>query len=117
MKEIKAPNKIVKDYNLSIFLAGSIEMDKAENWQNKVIEHFCNNEITFFNLAILDLGKSLTRGFAGHVDVNASRSFKPARHDLTEFVVSAAIQREFGSLHGSGCRNERKRRCAQRIFE
>lgn len=49
MKEIKAPNKIVKDDNLSIFLAGSIEMDKAENWQNKVIEHFCNNEITFFN--------------------------------------------------------------------
>lgn len=49
MKEIKAPHKIVKDGNLNIFLAGSIEMDKAENWQNKVIECFYNHEVTFFN--------------------------------------------------------------------
>ncbi len=49
MKEIKAPNEIIKQTNLSVFLAGSIEMDKAENWQNKVISHFCNANITFFN--------------------------------------------------------------------
>lgn len=49
MKEIKAPNTIFKDNNLSVFLAGSIEMDKAENWQNKVITHFYNDDITFFN--------------------------------------------------------------------
>lgn len=49
MREIKAPNTIVKDENLSIFLAGSIEMDKAENWQNKIITYFDDNEITFFN--------------------------------------------------------------------
>lgn len=49
MREIKAPNTIVKDENLSIFLAGSIEMDKAENWQNKIITYFDDDEITFFN--------------------------------------------------------------------
>jgi hypothetical protein len=49
MKEIKAPDKIVKDANLSIFLAGSIEMGRAENWQHKVTTHFNDREVTFFN--------------------------------------------------------------------
>lgn len=49
MEEIKAPDTIVSNMNFSVFLAGSIEMDTAENWQKKVIKHFCNDEITFFN--------------------------------------------------------------------
>lgn len=36
MKQIKAPNKI-RDDGKTIFLAGSIEMGKAENWQDKVV--------------------------------------------------------------------------------
>jgi len=35
--------------NLSHFLAGSIEMNTAENWQNKVINELSNYDITFFN--------------------------------------------------------------------
>lgn len=49
MKEIKAPNKIVKDANLSIFLTGSIEMGVAEHWQHKVITCFNDRKVTFFN--------------------------------------------------------------------
>jgi len=36
MKVIKAPKKFYKDYEsgMHLFLAGSIEMGKAENWQS-----------------------------------------------------------------------------------
>jgi len=36
MKIITAPNKIVKSQKPVIFLAGSIEMGKAEDWQTKI---------------------------------------------------------------------------------
>ncbi|MBN2663500.1 MAG: nucleoside 2-deoxyribosyltransferase domain-containing protein [Bacteroidales bacterium] len=48
MKVITAPNKLFYN-NKSIFLAGSIEQDNAENWQNNVIEEFKNYEVTLFN--------------------------------------------------------------------
>lgn len=35
MKIIKAPNKIIKESKVTIFLAGSIEMGIAENWQQE----------------------------------------------------------------------------------
>lgn len=34
---------------LTIFLAGSIEMDKAERWQEKIINHFSGEDVTFLN--------------------------------------------------------------------
>lgn len=37
MKEIKAPHSIAKAEGIKIFLAGSIEMGKAENWQEKLV--------------------------------------------------------------------------------
>jgi len=38
MKQIKAPNKYPDDTNkIILFLAGSIEMGKAVNWQDKVV--------------------------------------------------------------------------------
>lgn len=41
MKVITPPNPIpYKDNKRMIFLAGSIEMGKAENWQNKLISEF-----------------------------------------------------------------------------
>lgn len=42
IKEIQAPNRISKKYDLrhKVFLAGSIEMGKAEDWQRDVIEMF-----------------------------------------------------------------------------
>ena len=51
MKEIKPTDKNPEVINISIFLAGSIEMGKAEDWQSKVCKHFDNSEfdITFFN--------------------------------------------------------------------
>lgn len=48
MKEIKAPNKI-SDAGHTIFLAGSIEMGKAENWQDKVVRLLKDKEVIIFN--------------------------------------------------------------------
>lgn len=39
MKIITAPNKIIKSKNPVIFLAGSIEMGKAEDWQTKISKY------------------------------------------------------------------------------
>jgi len=54
MKVIKAPNKLDMSnsdgYRLSsVFLAGSIEMGKAENWQERI-----TNELKKFNVVILN---------------------------------------------------------------
>lgn len=42
IKEFKAPNQIIDslNYDIKIFLAGSIEMGKAENWQIEIIKLF-----------------------------------------------------------------------------
>jgi len=48
MKIITAPNKLIFD-NKSIFLAGSIEQDTAENWQNTVIDKLKNFDVTILN--------------------------------------------------------------------
>lgn len=37
MLEIQSPNPIPASHDLKIFLAGSIEMGVAENWQNRII--------------------------------------------------------------------------------
>lgn len=45
MTEIKAPNKYdLKEYNLSIFLTGSIEQGKATRWQKQAVEYFKDDE-------------------------------------------------------------------------
>lgn len=48
MKVITAPNKLSFD-NRSVFLAGSIEQDKAENWQDKVITELKDFDVTVLN--------------------------------------------------------------------
>lgn len=50
MNEIKAPNPILQfaDYQ-NIFLAGSIEMGKAENWQDKIKKLLKNRRIQILN--------------------------------------------------------------------
>ena len=48
MIEIKAPNKIPRDKS-TVFLAGSIEMGVAENWQDKVINSLSDLDIVFLN--------------------------------------------------------------------
>lgn len=46
---ITCPSTEVQNHKISVFLAGSIEMDKAENWQ-KFIETFLeSHEVTLFN--------------------------------------------------------------------
>lgn len=47
---IEAPNplKFKKDH-VTVFLAGSIEMGKAKEWQKEIIEKFKNKSVTFFN--------------------------------------------------------------------
>ena len=44
-QEIKAPNKLSK----KIFLAGSIEMGKAENWQEKIVNELADKPFVFYN--------------------------------------------------------------------
>lgn len=50
MREIKAPNKFKIDPQIFVFLAGSIEMGKAENWQKKVSKELSE----FDNIIILN---------------------------------------------------------------
>jgi nucleoside 2-deoxyribosyltransferase len=49
MIHVLAPNRPNLPKIKSVFLAGSIEMGKAENWQNKLVNMFKNEEIIFFN--------------------------------------------------------------------
>jgi hypothetical protein len=53
MKQIKPTDTGLVITGLKVFLAGSIEMGVAENWQTKVVEHFnrpeWNLNLTFFN--------------------------------------------------------------------
>lgn len=48
MIEIKAPNPIPYSGHL-IFLAGSIEMGSAENWQAKITKSFGNKDVVLLN--------------------------------------------------------------------
>lgn len=48
--EIQAPNTLQLKHNyISIFLAGSIEMGKAEEWQKKIIDSVPDKPYIFFN--------------------------------------------------------------------
>ena len=48
--EIQAPNTLKLKHNyLSIFLAGSIEMGKAEEWQKKIVDSLEDKQYIFFN--------------------------------------------------------------------
>jgi hypothetical protein len=50
MMEIKPPAPISTRKNIpSVFLAGSIEMGIAEDWQSKIVKTFENSDVTFFN--------------------------------------------------------------------
>ena len=50
MSEIKAPNPLIQDDTKKIFLGGSIEMGKAEKWQDKLIQLFSRvSGVTFWN--------------------------------------------------------------------
>lgn len=44
MIEVKAPNKV-----RSIFLAGSIEQDTADRWQDRVVNQFKNSNVIIYN--------------------------------------------------------------------
>lgn len=47
--EIQAPNKLKDDGRVKVFLAGSIEMGKAEDWQEKVVTELKDYPIQFLN--------------------------------------------------------------------
>ena len=50
MYEIKAPKPLcLGESNRSIFLAGSIEMGTAENWQEKVVRELSNEDVIILN--------------------------------------------------------------------
>ena len=46
---VYAPNTVVNDHNPTLFLAGSIEMGKAEDWQQAVITMLEGEKITIYN--------------------------------------------------------------------
>lgn len=48
--EIQAPNKIgYPASHTTFFLAGSIEMGKAEPWQDRIVKEMADRNVTFFN--------------------------------------------------------------------
>lgn len=48
--EVQAPNQVpTKSGYLKVFLAGSIEMGKAEEWQSKIIKALDDKKIIFLN--------------------------------------------------------------------
>lgn len=49
MKEFKAPEQIEIRSGKSIFLAGTIEMGKSEDWQYKVKHYFENEDVYIYN--------------------------------------------------------------------
>lgn len=49
MQVIKAPNEFDEFSNTLIFLAGSIEMGTAINWQDELVNHFQYSDVTFLN--------------------------------------------------------------------
>jgi len=49
MKEIKAPSRESYYNSKSLFLAGSIEMGSAENWQEKIVKELHKFSVTIYN--------------------------------------------------------------------
>ena len=49
MQVVKAPNKHKPSFSTKVFLAGSIEMGKAENWQEKITEALSDLDIIIYN--------------------------------------------------------------------
>ena len=49
MKVIKSPNKLEFDIRPTIFFGGSIEMDKAEDWQSRLAKDLEDYDCTIFN--------------------------------------------------------------------
>lgn len=47
MKVIKPPHNLAAINNISIFLAGSIEMGAAENWQDHIIEELDDTDVGY----------------------------------------------------------------------
>ncbi len=47
--EIQAPNPIQEDDRIKVFLAGSIEMGKAEDWQKRCVKDLADYPIQFLN--------------------------------------------------------------------
>ena len=56
--EIQAPNKLEDDDRVKIFLAGSIEMGKAEDWQARVVKEIADYPIQLLNPRIDDWDSS-----------------------------------------------------------
>lgn len=47
--EIQAPNERPSDGRVKVFLAGSIEMGKAEDWQSRIVKDLADYPIQFLN--------------------------------------------------------------------
>ncbi len=59
MKTIYAPNDVGEVCPIpTVFLAGSIEMGAAENWQEEFVKHFEDDDVVFLNPRRLDWDSS-----------------------------------------------------------
>jgi len=59
MKEIQSPNRPIIEKGIpTIFLAGSIELNLAENWQVKVCEYLKDLDVVIYNPRRLDWDNS-----------------------------------------------------------
>lgn len=59
MPEIQAPNKIPTDDKYKVFLGGSIDMNKAERWQEKIVQYLDDEDLLFLNPRRNDFDPSL----------------------------------------------------------
>lgn len=62
MREIQAPQPIPDTSDPKIFLAGSIEMGVAEEWQERVVAYFNNESVTLLNPRRRDWDASWKQG-------------------------------------------------------
>jgi len=84
MKEIKAPNKI-KYIGYTLFLAGSIEMGKAEKWQDKVVRLLKDTGIVIFNPRRDDWDSSWEQ------DINNKQFREQVEWELSEMEIADRI--------------------------
>lgn len=62
MRHIQAPNPIPNDFGeIKIFLGGSIEMGKAEPWQNKIVEDLAEFDVCLLNPRRDDWDSTITQ--------------------------------------------------------
>jgi len=87
MIEVQPPNRITGHYHSwpSVFLAGSIEMDTAERWQDRVKADFNDDDVIFLNPRRDDWDSTITQS------INDARFAEQVNWELDHLIYEADI--------------------------